>query len=83
LDHEVREASSAQGAHRVFVNLTVPTMATVNGVLTKVRSSSAQLVFNFAQDSTDQERKDLVSYYKNFLGNATMYGAVWAIEPQY
>lgn len=83
LTHEVREAKSTTGAHRVIVSLNMPTVATVDGVITKVRNSSAQVVFNFAQDSTLAERKDLLAYIYNVLGNATMKPAIYDIEPTF
>lgn len=83
LTHEVREAKSATGAHSVIISYEMPTTATVNGVLTRVRVSSAQVRLNFAQDSTDQERKDLTAYVVNGLGNATVKPTLYNIEPFY
>jgi hypothetical protein len=81
LDHEVRLAKSATGAHSVIVGFLIPIMALVNGVQTRVRVSSAQVRLNFAQDSTDQERKDLVAYVINGLSNATIKPTLYNTEP--
>lgn len=83
ITHEVREAKSASGAHSTITGMEMPTMATVDGQLKRVRVSSAQLRFNFAQDSTDQERKDLVAYAINFLSNASVRPGIYNIEPHY
>jgi len=83
LTHEYRPAKSATGANSVIYALTQPTLGTVNGVTQKVRTSSAQVRFNFAQDATDQERKDLVAYTINILSNATYRAATWGLEPTY
>lgn len=83
LTHEVREATSKVGAHRVILGYEFPTMGTVNGLSQRVRVSSAQVTLNFAQDSTDQERKDLVAYVTNSLGNATVKPSLYTIEPFY
>jgi hypothetical protein len=83
ITNEVREAKSTNGAHSVIFGFEFPTLATVNGVSTRVRVSSAQVRLNFAQDSTDQERKDAVAYVANTLGNATVKAATYNIEPHY
>jgi len=83
LDYEVREAKSSTGAHSVIISLLMPTLATIDGVQTRVRVSSAQVRFNFAQDSTDQERKDLLAYIANGLNNASVKAAIPLIEPFY
>jgi hypothetical protein len=81
LDHEVRMAKSTTGAHSVLLGYLFPVMATVNGVATRVRVSSAQVRLNYAQDSTDQERKDVVAYVINSLSNATLKPTLYNIEP--
>lgn len=83
LTDEYREAKSSTGAHSRLLGLEFPTMATVNGVNTRVRVSSAQVRFNFAQDATDQEKKDIVAYVTNFLSNATEKPAIYNQEPWY
>jgi len=80
---EVRQPGTATAAYRRLIGFSFPILATVNGVSTKVRTSSAQVIFNFAQDSTDQERKDVVAIVSNFLSNATVKPAVQNIEPFY
>jgi len=83
LEHEVREAKSATGAHRVVVSFSLPTLATVDGVQVRVRVSSAQLALNFAQDSTLQERKDMVAYVINALSDSTVKPSLYNIEGFY
>lgn len=80
---EVRQPGSTTAAYRRLTGFSFPVLATVNGVNTKVRTSSAQVIFNFAQDSTDQERKDALAYVSNYLQNATVKAAVQNIEPFY
>jgi len=81
--HEVRPAKSTTGANSVILTVNLPTLGTVNGVTQKVRNSSASVRFNFAQDSTDAERKDLVAYIVNGLSNATIRPSLYNIEPYY
>jgi hypothetical protein len=83
MTHEVREAKSAAGAHSVIYGFEQPTLATVDGQQKRVRVSSAQVRFNFAQDSTDQERKDLVAFILIGIGGAVMKPATYNIEPTY
>jgi hypothetical protein len=83
LTDEYREAKAPTSANRRLFGYEMPTVATVNGVTTRVRVSSAQVVFNFAQDATDQEKKDLVAYVINHLSGATVRAAIWGQEPFY
>jgi hypothetical protein len=61
----------------------MPTVATVSGVDTVVRFSSAQVILNFAPDSLLQERKDLLAYVANQLANANVKTSVQNLEPFY
>jgi len=81
--HEVRLAKSGTGAHSVILSTVMPTVSTVSGVNTRARVSSVQTRFNFAQDSTLIERKDLFAIHTNCLANATMKSSVENIEPFY
>lgn len=81
--HEYREAQSKTSAHSQILGYELPTLGTVNGVTTRVRVSSAQVRFNYAQDSTDQERKDAVAYVINALSLASVKTAAINIEPHY
>lgn len=83
IKHEVVTAKSVSAANRVKIDFIDPVLQTVDGILVKARQSSAQLVFNFAQNSTDQERKDLLAYVANWLNNATVKSSVQNIEPFY
>jgi len=81
ISDEAREPAGSSGAYRRILSFSLPTTAVVDGVTKVVRTSSAQLVWNFAQDSTDQERKDLVAYSLNFPGLATEKASIWGLEP--
>jgi hypothetical protein len=83
LTDEYREAKSSTGANSRIFGYEFPVVATVNGVTTRVRVSSAQVRLNFAQDATDQEKKDAVAYVINHLSNATVRPAIWGQEPFY
>lgn len=83
IKHEVISAKSAGAANRVKIDFADPVLATIDGVVQKVRGSSASITFNFAQDATDQERKDLLAYATNWLSNATVKTSVQNIEPFY
>jgi hypothetical protein len=83
LTDEYREAKSSTGANSRIFGYELPTLGTVNGVTARVRVSSAQVRLNFAQDATDQEKKDLVAYVINHLSNATVRPAIWGQEPFY
>jgi len=83
LTHEVRRPATAAAAHRILIGLNVPVMATVNGVPTVVRNSSAQVILNLSNQSSEQERKDLLAYVKNILSNSSVATTVHNIEPFY
>jgi hypothetical protein len=80
---EFREAKSSTGANSRVLGFEYPTVAVVNGVTTRVRVSSGQVRLNYAQDATDQEKKDLLAYMTNALSNAIMKPAIWGQEPFY
>lgn len=80
---EVRNPTQNGGAYRRFLGYTLPTEGVVDGVTKVVRVSSAQVVFNFAPDSTNQERLNLQAYVINSLNNASVKAAVPALEPFY
>lgn len=83
LSHEVRAPTQPGGADRIFIGISIPVLATVDGVLQVTRFSSAQVVLNLSHLSTLQERKDLLAYVTNFLSNATVKTSVENIEPFY
>lgn len=83
ISHEVSEPNGTRTAYRVTVGFYTPTVATVNGVDTVVRYSSAQLTLNLAPDSSLQERKDLLAYVANSLANANVKTSVEQLEPFY
>jgi uncharacterized protein YllA (UPF0747 family) len=61
----------------------IPVVATVNGVDTVVRYSSAQVTLNVHPEALLQERKDLLAYVANFFGHATIKSSVENVEPVY
>jgi hypothetical protein len=81
IDHNVEAPNGTRTVHRVTVGFGVPTLASIDGVQTVVRTNSAQVVFNLHPDSTLQERKDLLAFVTNALGLADMKNSVWNIEP--
>lgn len=83
ISHEVAGPSGNRTTHKMTFGFMCPVVATVNGVDTVVRYSSAQLVLNIHPDSLLQERKDLFAYVKNFLANAGVQTSVENIEPYY
>lgn len=83
LVHEVNKPAAKEAAYRVKMGFNVPVMATVDGVPTVVRFSTAQVTFNCSQQGTEQERKDLLAYVKNALANATVADTVIKLEPLY
>lgn len=81
ITHEVTNPKNAGAAIRVKIGINDPQVATVDGSLKVVRNSSCQVVFNFSQEATDQDKKDLVAYASNYLANATVKAGVIAAEP--
>jgi hypothetical protein len=83
ITHEVREPASATGANRIFMGFSQPVEATADGVTSVVRVNSAQVILNLSQQSTLQEKKDLLAYVVNTLGLASMKTSVENLEPFY
>lgn len=83
ISFEVAPPSGNRTVYRGTMGLMNPTVASVNGVDTVVRYSSAQVTLNIAPDATLQERKDLLAYVANFLGNASVKTSVENLEPFY
>jgi hypothetical protein len=83
ISYEVREPQTATAAYRVLIGFNFPVLATIDGVPTKVRNSSGQIIINLAQDSTAQERKDALAIMTNFISNATVKSSVENVEPFY
>lgn len=80
---EVLPPSGSRTVNRITAGYMCPTVATVNGVDTVVRYSSAQVTLNIHPEATLQERKDLLAYVANSLGLATWKTAVENVEPFY
>lgn len=80
LSHELVKPGTPEAAYRVKIGLNMPSTATVDGSLAVVRNSSAQVTFNLSQSSTLQERKDLLAYIANTLGNASVKTSIQDIE---
>lgn len=83
IKHEVVSAQQAGASNRVKVAFSDPVVGTVDGQLTVVRKSTANVNLNFAQDATDQERKDMIAYVINYLSNVTVKNGAIALEPWY
>lgn len=83
MNHEVGQPASPSAAYRVKIGFNIPVMATVDGVPTVVRNSSASVTFNFSTQSSEQERKDMLAYVKNALSNSSIATSVTNIEPFY
>lgn len=83
ISHEVLPPNGSRTVNKVTLGFMVPVVATINGVDTVVRYSSAQVVLNIHPDALLQERKDLLAYVANSLANATVKTSVENIEPFY
>lgn len=83
ISHEVLGPQNGRTVHKITCGYYVPVVATVAGVDTVVRYSSAQVILNIAPDSLIQERKDLLAYVANFLANATVKTSIQNLEPFY
>lgn len=83
LSWEVVPPSGNRTTHKLTLGISVPVVATVNGVDTVVRYSSGQVVLNVHPESLLQERKDLLAYVANFLGIAGVKTSVQNLEPYY
>lgn len=69
---DIEPRTTPQGRYKVDIKLVDPVVVsqTVNGVVTEViqRANRAQVTFDFASDSTEQERKNLVGMIESALG---------------
>lgn len=83
ITHEVLEPAGNRTVNKITMGFYFPTVATVSGVDTVVRYQSAQVIFNFSPDSTQQERDDARTYVENFIKNSTVVTSVENIEPFY
>lgn len=83
ITHEVRKPASATGADRTLLGFTFPVEVTADGITKVARTSSAQVVYNFAPDATDAEKADAVAYVQNYISLAAVKAAVKANEPWY
>jgi hypothetical protein len=83
ITEEVLEPSGNRTAYKITLGFFFPVVATVNAVDTVVRFSSANVVFNMAPDSTQQERDDNLTYVINCLSHAEVRNSVEKLEPFY
>lgn len=83
ISFEVSPPSGNRTVYKVTAGFMIPVVATVNGVDTVVRYSSAQVILNIHPDSLLQERKDLNAYVANFLGLTDVKTCVQNLEPVY
>lgn len=80
---EVKAPANGSSAYRLLIGFNDPVEATVNGVQTVVRNCSADLRLNFSQDSTAQERKNLLKMMSNLFAHATVVTMADKLEPIY
>lgn len=83
ISYEMSPPAGNRTTHKGQFGFYMPTVATVNGVDTVVRFSTAQVTLNIAPDSTLQERKDILAYVANTLGLAGVKTSVQNLEPYY
>lgn len=83
ITHVARMATSANAANRVQISILDPVGGTVDGQTVKIGQNLAKMEFNFRQNATDQEKKDLVAYASNWLGHATVKDGIIKTEPFY
>jgi hypothetical protein len=81
--HDVSGPSGNRTTNKIQSSFMLPTIASVDGVDKVVRYSSGQLTLNIHPESTLQERKDLLAYFANFLGLASVKTSVENVEPFY
>lgn len=83
LNIEVKQPNGGQTAYRLLIGFNDPVEATVDGAQVVVRNCSADFRLNFSQDSTAQERKNLLKLMSNLLAHATIVSVADKIEPIY
>lgn len=76
-------ASQPSSAHRAILKMVLPTVEVVNAVNTVTRISGCELTFNFSQNSTAAERKDLRVLARNLLADASVVAMLENIEPAF
>jgi hypothetical protein len=79
----VKDPSSKSGPYRVTGSLAMPTVITVNGVDTVVRTSKFNMAFDFAPDSSEQERSDLHAMVSDWLSEALFKESTKKLTPFY
>lgn len=76
--------AQAQGSvNKSKFTVELPVGATVNGVLTVVRTLRAKVEYILPDGCTDAERKDLHAYVTNGLAHAAIRGSMRDLDPQY
>lgn len=83
IDHNLENPNGNRSVYRVTIGFGVPTLASIDGVETVVRTNSAQVIYNLHPESTIQERKDLMAFVSNTLANAGIKTTVVDLEPYY
>lgn len=84
LTHEVRPPNGRDGAHRVRIGLGMPVEATdSDGMVNIDHTSSGEVILNFAQKSTSQERLDLLAILASALASPEVVASVENVEPFY
>jgi len=77
---EVRRIPGSTTSDQVHLELTLPSVATVNGVAQVVRSQKAKLSFYVSKQGSQQERKNQRVLLANALQNASIAAAIDNIE---
>jgi len=80
---EVYRSQGKDGANRVLIQGSFPTIATVGGVETVVRVSKVDIAFSFAQDELEATRKDIRVMIAALLAHATMVTVIEKLESVY
>lgn len=83
ISHEVSPPNGSRTTYKITQGYKIPVVVNVGGVDTVTRYSSAQVVFNFHPDSTEQERKDMLAIVVNSMAEASFVTAVEDLEPHY
>lgn len=76
--------NNGKGVYRVRFTCNVPVTTTdVSGQTVKDHENSFSVEFLISENSTAQERKDILAYCKNLMSNAIATNLVVDLEPQY
>lgn len=80
---ELRPPVGRDGAVRIRIGLGLPVEAVVDSQTVVSRLSSGEVILNFSQAGTAQERLDLLALFASALVSTEMKDAVENVEPFY